>query len=192
MSLLGRRLATLALLVLFVVVGRADTEGPNSPTTQGTNSPAWTNPEEMETQNDTNADGDRLDLVNQETLAFSAVSGTVDGVTVEIDWFKDDTDNNCLTVNLLNVGTCTSKNTAVGDTSDTDSYLTLGGAADTWSCTVLTATNVTNAAFGVSILATKCGGGANPGAGTYHVDHVRATVDYTLAGGKRRVMVIGD
>ncbi len=194
MSLLGHRLAALVLLALFVAHGRADTEGPASPTVSANNSPAWTDPDNMHSQASGNATGDFNNDVDQITYGFSAVSGTVDGVTVEFDCHKTGTRNNILRANLLNVGTCTLKNTGVLTTTEDDSYNeTLGGSSDTWSCTSLTAANVNNANFGVSVLAQKSSG-ANPLTGTYLVDHVRITVDYTSAGGKRRVMtmVIGD
>lgn len=194
MSLLRHKLATLALLILFVVLGRADIEGPASPTVSANNSPAWTDPDNMHSQASGNATGDFNDDVDQITFGFSAVSGTVDGVTVELDCHKIGTRNNILRVNLLNVGTCTLQDTGIITVTEDDAYNeSLGGASDTWSCTALTAANVTNANFGVSVLAQKAGG-ANPLDASYLVDHVRITVDYTPAGGKRRVMtmVIGD
>ena len=181
---------TIALTILFfvlAVVARADTEGPNPPTVSTNNSPAWTSPDNMHLQSSGNATGDFNDDVDQITFSFSAVSGTVDGVTVEFDCHKTGTRNNVLRVNLLNVGTCTLKNTGILTTTEDDTYNeTVGGASDTWSCTALTAANVTNANFGVSVMAQKAGG-ANPVAGSYLVDHVRVTVDYTPAdGGNQR------
>lgn len=181
-------------IILLASIGWAATEGPNSPTVSANNSPAWTDPDNMHSQASGNAVGDRLDDVDQITYSFSAVSGTVDGVTVEFDCHKTGSDNNIYRVNLLNAGTCTSKDTGVITATEDDTYNeTLGSSSDTWSCTALTAAAVTNSAFGVSILATKTSG-PNPGDGTYLIDHVRVTVDYTAAGGKRRVMtmVIGD
>ncbi|KKK88334.1 hypothetical protein LCGC14_2744200 [marine sediment metagenome] len=184
----------IAVLILLVSACWADTEGPNSPTASANNSPAWTDPDNMHSQGTGNATGDFADDVDQITFGFSAVTGTVDGVTVEFDCHKTGTRNNVLRANLLNVGTCTLKNTGILTTTEDDAYNeTLGSSSDTWSCTDLTAANVNNSAFGVSVLAQKSGG-ANPLTGTYLVDHVRITVDYTAAGGKRRVMtmVIGD
>jgi len=186
-----RYLLILVLICVFALWLWAATEGPNSPTVQQNDT--WTNSVNMETQNDTSADGDFGDDVDQITFGFSAVTGTVDGVTFEVDGFKDSTRNNSIRADLLNVGTCTPQETGILGGSDTDTYLTLGGASDTWACTALTDTNVTNANFGVMVHADKAGG-PNPVAGTYHVDHVRLTVDYTPAaagGGKRRIIRIG-
>lgn len=182
------------LFALFSAFGLAATEGPNSPTVSANNSPAWTTPDNMHSQASGNATGDLSDDVDQITFGFSAVSGTVDGVTVEFDCHRTGTRNNILRVNLLNVGTCALKDTGILTTTEDDTYNeTVGSSSDTWSCTALTAANVTNANFGVSVLAQKFGG-PNPPAGSYFIDHVRVTVDYTTSGGKRRVMtmVIGD
>ena len=190
----ARLIAVLVVLFAIPALSRADTEGPNSPTVSANNSPAWTDPDNMHSQGTGNAAGDFADDVDQITYSFSAVTGTVDGVTVEFDCHKTGTRNNIIRVNLLNVGTCTLKNTGILTTTEDDTYNeTLGSSSDTWSCTDLTAANVNNSAFGISVLAQKSGG-ANPVAGSYLVDHVRITVDYTAAGGKRRVMtmVIGD
>ena len=189
-----RRVLLLALLL--AIAARADTEGPNSPTVSTNNSPAWTSPDNMHSQGTGNATGDFNDDVDQITFGFSAVTGTVDGVTVEIDCHRTGTRNNVIRVNLLNVGTCTLKNSGILTTTEDDTYNeTLGSSSDTWSCTSLTAANVNNANFGVSVLAQKSGG-ANPLTGTYNVDHVRITVDYTPAAGinmhRRRVIRIGD
>ncbi len=190
-----KRLIVVVVLALTLqATAWAATEGPNSPTVSANNSPAWTDPDNMHSQASANATGDFNDDVDQITYGFSAVSGTVDGVTVEFDCHKTGSDNNVLRVNLLNVGTCTLQNTGILTGTEDDTYNeTLGSSSDTWSCTDLTAANVTDSAFGISVLAQKAGG-PNPGAGTYLVDHVRITVDYTAAGGKRRVMtmVIGD
>jgi hypothetical protein len=175
----------LALLCATAAWLLANSSGPNSPATSQNNSPAWTNPDNMHAQDDTPADGDLNDSVDQVNLGFAGLSGTINGVLVEIDAYKDSTRNNNITANLLNVGTCTAKATAVLPTSDTDTYQQLGGSTDTWACTALTPANVNSTSFGVNILATKSGG-ANPSAGTYHVDHVRITVYYTVSAPKKR------
>ena len=149
------------------------------PTTQGTNSPAWTNPQNMEDNEGTNlATGDKADMVNQETFDFSSIpaDATIVGVTARIDAKKTGTRNNSAILNLLNAGTCTAKETTAWTTSE--ATYTLGTASDTWSCTALTATNVKNAAFGASVLADKTTG-ADPASGSYLVDYVALTVNYT-------------
>jgi hypothetical protein len=152
-----------------------------APTTQGTNSPAWTNPQNMEDNEGTNlATGDLGDIVNQETFGFTTShvpsNATIVGITVAIDAKKTGTRNNSAILNLLNVGTCTSKESTAWTTSE--ATYTLGGSADTWSCSNVTVSNVTSAAFGVSVQADSTGG-AGPSAGTYLVDYVAVTIHYT-------------
>src|SRR3989338_4887520 len=117
-------------------------------------------------------------MVNQETFDFSSIpaDATIVGVTARIDAKKTGTRNNSAILNLLNAGTCTAKETTAWTTSE--ATYTLGTASDTWSCTALTATNVKNAAFGASVLADKTTG-ADPASGSYLVDYVALTVNYT-------------
>ena len=180
-----RPYAALLALLLFAGGAFADTEGPRSPTASAND--AWTNSANMNAQDGTSATGNYLAAVDKITFGFSTVTGTVNGVLVEIDEHKTGTRANTLDVNLLNAGTCTLK-TVTMDTTDDSTYDSLGGAADTWSCTALTAAAVNNSAFGVHITASKSGG-ASPVDSSYNVDHVRITVTFTPAGTRNRVSV---
>jgi hypothetical protein len=64
------------------------------------------------------------------------------------------------------------------DTSDQDTFYTLGGTSDTWSCTAVSTAAVKNTAFGVKMTADKAGG-ATPLANSWHVDEVQVTIEYT-------------
>jgi hypothetical protein len=108
---------------------------------------------------------------------------------VETDSYKTETKSNTIIYNLLNVGTCTLKESAILDTTDTDTYTEFGGATDTWSCTALTEANLESSSFGVSVEGDK-DGGANPADGSYHLDHLRVTVYYTEAGEAGQVIII--
>lgn len=177
----------LIIFLLCAVLLLATTAGPNSPST---NDSGWLNSGNAHTQTDTYAEGDFGQAVQYTNFGFSVgASSTIDGVTVEIDAFKDGTRNNTIQEDLLGAGTCTQKETGVMSTSDTDSYHAEGGAADTWGCTALTGTAVDSTSFGVTITGGKSSG-PNPVADSYNLDHVRITVDYTTSGGKRRVMVM--
>ncbi|MBI1941543.1 MAG: hypothetical protein HYS33_08570 [Acidobacteria bacterium] len=164
----------------------ADSEGPKSPTASAND--AWTNSANMNAQDGAQATANFGNSVDKITFGFSAVTGTVNGVLVEIDEHKTGTRSNTLVVNLLNVGTCASK-TLTMDTTDDSTYDSLGGSADAWSCTSLTPANVNSSSFGVTINANKSGG-ANPLNGTYNVDHVRVTVTYTPATARTRAVVV--
>jgi hypothetical protein len=107
---------------------------------------------------------------------------------VETDSYKTGTKNNTIIYNLLNVGTCTLKESAILDTTDTDTYTEFGGATDTWSCTALTEANVESSSFGVHVEGDK-DGGANPDAGSYHLDHLRVTVYYTAPSGAQVIVI---
>jgi hypothetical protein len=173
-------------LIAAVTPAFADSEGPKSPTASAND--AWVNSANMNAQDGTSAqDGGFNTSVDKITFGFSTVSGTINGVLVEIDEHKTGTRNNTLVVNLLNAGTCTAK-TLTMDATDDSTYDSLGGSSDTWSCTNLTAAGVNNSAFGVTINANK-GSGATPSTGTWNVDHVRITVTYTPASARNRVIV---
>jgi len=178
----------LALCGICAICGllRADSEGPKSPTASAND--AWTNSANMNAQDGAQATANYNQSVDKITFGFSAVTGTVNGVLVEMDEHKTGTRSNTLVVNLLNVGTCASK-TLTMDTTDDSTYDPLGGSADTWSCTALTPANVNSSSFGVTLNANKSGG-ANPLNGTYNVDHVRVTVTYTPAAARNRAVVI--
>ena len=158
----------------------ADSEGPNDPSADGS---VWTDPSFAYSQSDTyataGADGD-TELYTD--FGFSIGSGsTVNGITIEYDGIKSGGANNTFRFNVLGAGTCTSKETGILATSDTDDYTdTQGGTSDTWSCTALTGTAVDNAAFGVSVEADRAGG-SPPSAGTWELDHVRIIVEFTAA-----------
>ncbi len=159
----------------------------NSPTA---NAAVWTDAGNAHTQNDALATGDIAQTESYTSFGFSIGAGsTVDGIRVLYDAHRNPTDkNNTLEFNLLNVGTCTLKETGVLADSDTDAYRTEGSTSDTWSCTALTGANVDNSAFGVSVTGAKSTG-QNPDADSYKLDHVEIIVEYTEASGVRRVII---
>ena len=179
---------TLLLTLASLLLWAADT-GVTNPIAHDS---GWTNSQLAFTQTDTYANGSLSDVVQYTTFGFSIPGGsTIDGVFAETDAYRTGTRNNVLTLNLLNVGTCTEKTGVVLPLSDTDTYEEFGGASDTWVCTVLTAANVNSSSFGVSITAQK-DGGPGPGAGSYYLDHIRVTVTYTESGGSRKRVVVMD
>jgi hypothetical protein len=174
------RATPVALLLIAAVLLFAATEGANSPST---NDSGWANSGNAHSQSDTYADGDFTQEVQYTNFGFSSVSGTVDGILIETDAYRDFESGkyHALGINPLNLGTCTEEKGATLGDSDTDTYQTFGGAADTFSCTSVTAAGVTSSSFGTSVFGRK-NGGSNPAAGTYHLDHVRITIYYTPAG----------
>lgn len=179
------RLTTLLLLAALTCWGDSTTT--NSPSA---NDAAWTTSDNAHSQSDTYSEGTFNVTVSYTGFGFSGLTGTIDGVTVAWDAFKDGTLNNTLDVNLLNAGTCSLKASGVLATSDTDSYTSMGSTSDTWSCTALTPAAVNSSSFGVSVNATKSSG-PNPNAASWNLDHIRVTVEYTpAAAGKRKVVVV--
>ncbi|MDP4010377.1 MAG: hypothetical protein Q8P37_00750, partial [Candidatus Spechtbacteria bacterium] len=161
---------------------RADATSAKSPTAQAND--GWTSSNLMQAQDGSSATAPAITaIVDQITFGFTATDipagATIDGVTVEIDNHKTGTNTNRLIVNLLNAGTCTAVN-LTQDSVDDSTYDVLGGATNTWSCTALTQANIVSSAFGVTITASKVSG-PNPAAGTWFVDHVRVTVNFTAA-----------
>ncbi len=175
----------LSLLIAFPLW--ADSTSATSPTADDS---GWLNSSNGYSQNDTDAEGDFSQVVQYTTFGFALGGGaTPTGVTVESDIWRDGTRNNTIEVDLLNVGTCTSKETGVVGTSDTDFYEVLGSTSDTWSCTALTQANVDSSSFGVSITGAKTSG-ANPVDDSYNLDHVRVTIEFTAGGGGSTFMLV--
>ena len=182
-----RRLLILALCTCLLLP--AATEGPASPTADDGGWINANNTDNAYASDDARAVcGSFGDVAQYSSFGFSAVSGTVDGVTVDLEASKVAGDNNTYIVDLLNVGSCTTKETGVLNVS-TDATETLGSGSDTWGCASLTAANVTNSAFGIQVTCDKTTG-SDPTGTTYRLDHAQITVTYTVAGGNLKLQFV--
>lgn len=169
------------------------TTGPNSggtfanDTTVGTTN--WTSPSNAASSNNSKADSGSL--TTQSTYYLKAtnfgfsITGTIDGITVEIERMCSSFGGQKMRDNSLKlvvggsiVGTDKAATSTDWPTSDT--YATYGGAADLWGLTP-TDTEVSASDFGVAI----SGKAFNFGKGTVigEIDHIRITITYTAAGG---------
>lgn len=122
---------------------------------------------------------DQLDALN---FGFTGLSGTIDGIEVEVyGWDTVAGPANFTTVQLTtdSGATLEGTNQAAGALSSTDDdvYDTFGGAADNWGG-VITAAEAMTTGFGVSICWTA---GANDT--EVNIDHIRMTITYTPAVG---------
>lgn len=164
--------------------------GPNSAATivddAGIGDTAWTNPGNAVSSNDTYAVctftsiGGISHYLNAQDFGFSLPAGvTIDGIVVEVEKKKG---SGAPTINDTRIRII--KGGAIGSTdksgaawSETEAYVTYGGAADlwgeTWADTDIEATN-----FGFAMSATGGLGGAGY---NISVDHIRITVYYTEA-----------
>lgn len=175
------------------------TEGPNFPGTTanlsnaGTseNAEAWVNPGNVVSDNASEAQitaatydsPDISQILVCSNFGFSAVSGTVDGITVEIDRrsiiassgkdFRVQLATGTAFANL--VGTNKAATATIWPTSS--AIATYGGSADTWTAG-LTAAQITASTFAVFI---SCQ--ANIANADVGIDFVRVTIDYTAAAG---------
>lgn len=99
----------------------------------------------------------------------------INGATVEVEWQGGGTQTVDTTVQLTTDGTSgTGDNKAAGTSQTTKGFRTYGGASDGWNAS-LTQANVTSSNFGVFLVYTKSGGGAQ----TTNVYRARITIDYT-------------
>ena len=170
----------LILVLMATITLCADSEGPNSPASE--DGGGWNNAFRVFVQDGSESTGSFNDNTVFSNFSFSIpTSATIDGLLIEIDAHHTGTDENSITSNGANVGICTAKETAELPTVESDNYISLGGASDTWSCPSLTPANVNSSSFGARIIASKVGG-SDPGISTWRLDHIRVTVFFTEAG----------
>lgn len=165
------------------------TEGPNYGTGSnvgGTGTIAWTSPENAGADDASNATAtlaftEESNYLSIQELAFS-VSGTVDGITVEIEWSQSGKLSTPSVVDTI-VTLTADGSTPVGDNKAIGSDLPLtpavqsfGGAADLWGTTWSAAT-INGATFGPMASFTNNGVTSRDA----QVDFIRVTVDYTPA-----------
>ena len=117
---------------------------------------------------------------------FSSVSGTVNGIVVEIE--KKSNGVNSIKDNIVRLiigGVISGENKASASYWGTsDAYTTYGSATDTWQLS-LTVADVQDANFGIAM---QCFTDYLDGA-IASVDHYRMTVYYTTASGAKRYVV---
>lgn len=123
-------------------------------------------------------------------FGFAIPSGaTINGITVEIEERRSGTAVIESTIKIVkSTGAFGSTNKSTGATLPaSDTYITYGGAADTWGET-WTDTDINSANFGVGFSARETSGTIS----TAQVDHIRITIDYTpAASGAKTLMTLG-
>ena len=149
----------------------------------------WTSPSSAAASDDVRADSGALGTtatyyLKATNFGFS-ISGTIDGIKVEIERqcvsfggqkFRD------FSLKLVKSGSVTGSDYAATSTdwpNGTDATATYGGATDLWG-TTWTDTEINDSGFGVAI----SGKAFNFGKGgvTGFIDHITITVDYTAGG----------
>ena len=169
--------------------------GPNSPGTGSTaaragNAGLWTNPSNVTASDNSYVTGSGLsgsgpsytNYLTATNFGF-AVSGTIDGIVVEIErkaiggipyHLKDSI------LSLIKGGTISGDNKASGtDWDATETYYSYGSSSDLWGLT-LADTDVNASNFGVALSIGAGATGKDSAAGV--VDHIRMTVYYTAGG----------
>ncbi|TAK57869.1 MAG: hypothetical protein EPO24_09380 [Bacteroidetes bacterium] len=181
-------LISLLALLLFVFAS----EGPNSGSTfisDGSNgmTDEWLTPTRAVSSNDSWATcsqtGGETQYLNAQGFGFTSVTGTVDGILVEIEERAVTGGAYEQTIKVVKGGTIQGTNKSTGaNLPVTDTYVSYGGAADLWGLS-WTAADITAADFGC-VISTNSAGVAST-----RIDHIRITVTYTAAasGTKRRV-----
>lgn len=160
----------------------------------------WSNPSNAEaddasyTQSQSkfkNDAGNPMDRIKCDDFGFSAVSGTVDGIEVELqgndvkDGGCNDFDARLLDETGTEVGTDKSRGTGVHWVTSLGTW-TYGGAADTWSWAGVDPTEITDVDFGFYI-------DVEADANTFcqpRLDYVKITVTYTAGGGPSRSRIV--
>lgn len=161
-------------------------EGPRSPGTvandAGLGSTAWTNPGNAATENGvyatcTPGPFDSSQYLKATNFGFASVSGTVNGITVEVKRFASAGALIGTEYRLVIGGTVSGSNLAEGAWPGTLAYGTFGGVSNLWGLTP-TAANILDSGFGFAM---RCED--TDGFGEASVDHIRITVTYTPASG---------
>lgn len=159
-------------------------DGPISPATIVNNTDlgayAWSNPSNAATENGVHAVCtmglfDSSNYLKATNFGFD-VSGTIDGIVVEVKRFASAGAVAGTEYRLVIGGTVSGDNKAEGAWPGSLAYGTFGGAADKWGLTP-TPVQITANDFGFAM---RCED--TDGSGEASVDHIRITVYYTTTG----------
>ena len=155
------------------VAASPDDSGWHSPSAYENNN-SWVNPTYAYTSDDNrmdaNSNGDTITLYN---FNFSGISGTVNGIEVDVEARSSTTQPCGVRIRLMYNGRLSETDyKQTPDLTDSEAYYTLGSSTDTWGRS-WTANDFTNANFAVRVIAYK------PSAHHPLVDHVRVRVYYT-------------
>ena len=162
-------------------------DGPNSSTNIGEDQTvgtySWTNPDNIKTQNDTDAGATTGNAtsyyITADTFSFTITNGaTIVGVVAEYDTsLINDVDCSFNSVKLIENGSVAGDEHASDDSwnngDDLDAYQVFGGATELWGLTLSEAEVEAND-FGVAMAVA-----INGNRGSCAVDHVRMTVYFT-------------
>jgi hypothetical protein len=163
-----------------------DDTGWQSPTANEANS--WRRPDLMYTSNDrrgwTNVRGEDAVTVNLYNFNLSGISGTIDGIEVDIEASYRPIQalpmvHRVRARLMWNGRTLETSFKETPEVTTTDVYYTLGGPTDTWGRT-WTADDFTNANFAVRVTSNMTGGQVGRSDQLW-VDHVRVRVYYTIS-----------
>jgi len=168
------------------------TTGPNSSgtvTQVDAGGEEWLTIDNVKTQSDSYASTDALskseetDILRLSNFGFAiGADQIIDGITVEIDGYVSNIDVDDLSVYLHKSGSTSGDNKASGTnwgTSDTDTYRSYGGVADTWNSGYDYA-DINDSGFGVEF---RMKNNSTP-ARTYYgyFDHIRITITHHTIG----------
>ncbi len=188
------KVIVLSLLLLFVFI--AATEGPKSGGTFSNDSSnsgdfAWVNPSNAGSSDDVYATvtenfAGLSHYLKATNFNFSSVSGTVDGIVVEVEKKRITGTGYDGEVLLVKNGTIQGNNLGTTDLWPlTESYVTYGSTIEKWGLT-WTASDITASNFGVVISY------QGETATSAKIDHIRITVYYTVALTGKHYRIFGD
>lgn len=185
------RSAMFCLIVCFTApLIQASSVGPNDPANaSGTN---WKDPSYVYSSDNNRAVYNKTaqDILAVASFGFSGISGSVDGIKVEIEGFgislsppSGDQIDVALTKNGSGPAGSWEIAVTLPNGASSEAYITVGGASDLWR-TTWTPSEIQNANFGVLIKDTDIL--AKP----LSIDHVRVTVYFTSSSGQRRLIMM--
>lgn len=185
------RSAMFILIVCFTApIIHASSVGPNDPANaSGTN---WKDPNYVYSSdnNRTVYNKTTQDILAVTSYGFSGISGSIDGIKVEIEGFGSslspptgDQIDVALTKNGSGPEGSWKISVTLPNSSFNETYITAGGATDLWG-TTWSPSEIQNANFGVLIRDTDIL--AKP----LSIDHVRVTVYFTSSSGQRRLKMM--
>ena len=161
------------LLVATPVAASPDDSGWHSPSAYENNN-SWVNPTYAYTSDDNrmdaNSNGDTITLYN---FNFSGISGTVNGIEVDVEAMSSGPQASGVRIRLMYNGRSSETDyKQTPNLTTSEAYYTLGSSTDTWGRS-WTGNDFTDANFAVRVIAYK------PSAHHPLVDHVRVRVYYT-------------